>query len=89
MAVIHGGTPSSPLDSRAERHVGILDCCYSGRALGRMSAEPALADQAAVEGSFLWRPPPRPAPLWRRWKRPIQPSPARCSTWGFSIGTCG
>ncbi|MEU4873430.1 caspase family protein [Streptomyces sp. NPDC021608] len=41
------------LDSRAERHVVILDCCYSGRALGRMSAEPALADQAAVEGSFL------------------------------------
>jgi hypothetical protein len=30
------------LDSRAERHVVILDCCYSGRALGRMSAEPAL-----------------------------------------------
>ncbi|MFF7647026.1 caspase family protein [Streptomyces canus] len=40
-------------DSRAERHVVILDCCYSGRALGRMSAGTGLADQAAVEGSFL------------------------------------
>ncbi|MET7666169.1 caspase family protein [Streptomyces sp. NPDC005463] len=41
------------LDSRAERHVVILDCCYSGLALGRMSAGVGLADQAAVEGSFL------------------------------------
>ncbi|MEU3855287.1 caspase family protein [Streptomyces sp. NPDC029554] len=41
------------LDSRAERHVVILDCCYSGLALGRMSAQSPLADQAAVEGSFL------------------------------------
>jgi caspase domain-containing protein len=41
------------LDSRAERHVLILDCCYSGLALGRMSASTGLADQAAVEGSFL------------------------------------
>ncbi|MEU8627625.1 transporter substrate-binding domain-containing protein [Streptomyces sp. NPDC048669] len=41
------------LDSCAERHVVILDCCYSGRALGRMSASPGLANQAAVEGSYL------------------------------------
>ncbi|MEU8718262.1 caspase family protein [Streptomyces sp. NPDC048663] len=41
------------LDSRAERHVVILDCCYSGLALGRMSAGAGLAEQAAVEGSFL------------------------------------
>ncbi|MFD3457001.1 caspase family protein [Streptomyces sp. NPDC058691] len=41
------------LDSRAERHVVILDCCYSGLALGRMSAGTGLADQAVVEGSFL------------------------------------
>lgn len=41
------------LDSRAERHVVILDCCYSGLALGRMGAGSPLADQAAVEGSFL------------------------------------
>ncbi|MER6434184.1 caspase family protein [Streptomyces sp900105245] len=41
------------LDSQAERHVVILDCCYSGLASGRMSPSPGLADQAAVEGSFL------------------------------------
>ncbi|GAA2288652.1 hypothetical protein GCM10010145_68860 [Streptomyces ruber] len=41
------------LNSRAQRHVVILDCCYSGLALGRMSATPELADQAAVEGTFL------------------------------------
>ncbi|MFC8623982.1 caspase, EACC1-associated type [Streptomyces anulatus] len=41
------------LDSRAERHVVILDCCYSGLALGRMGPPPGLADQATVEGSFL------------------------------------
>ncbi|MFE0452861.1 caspase family protein [Streptomyces sp. NPDC058914] len=41
------------LDSRAERHVVILDCCYSGLALGRMGAGSPLADQAAMEGSFL------------------------------------
>ncbi|MGW6286207.1 caspase family protein [Streptomyces sp. NPDC055107] len=42
------------MDSRAERHVVILDCCYSGLALGRMNAaSPGLADQASVEGSFL------------------------------------
>lgn len=40
-------------DSRAERHVVLLDCCYSGRALGRMSGGTTLADHAAVEGSFL------------------------------------
>ncbi|MFJ3311067.1 caspase domain-containing protein [Streptomyces sp. NPDC086549] len=40
-------------DSRAERHVVILDCCYSGRALGRMSGGMGLADHAVVEGSFL------------------------------------
>ncbi|MGA5552388.1 hypothetical protein [Streptomyces pseudogriseolus] len=31
----------------------VLDCCYSGLALGRMSAGTGFADQAAVEGSFL------------------------------------
>ncbi|MFJ6805001.1 transporter substrate-binding domain-containing protein [Streptomyces anulatus] len=42
------------MDSRAERHVVILDCCYSGLALGRMNAaSPGLADHASVEGSFL------------------------------------
>ncbi|MGW7199657.1 caspase, EACC1-associated type [Streptomyces chryseus] len=41
------------LNSRAQRHVVLLDCCYSGLALGRMSTAPGLADQAAVEGTFL------------------------------------
>ncbi|MGW9136514.1 caspase, EACC1-associated type [Streptomyces sp. NPDC055681] len=41
------------LDSRAQRHIVLLDCCYSGLALGRMSASPGLADHAAVEGTFL------------------------------------
>ncbi|MFD9412666.1 caspase family protein [Streptomyces sp. NPDC059989] len=41
------------LDSGAQRFVVLLDCCYAGRALGRMSASQNLADQAAVEGTFL------------------------------------
>ncbi|MFB8026545.1 MULTISPECIES: caspase family protein [unclassified Streptomyces] len=41
------------LSSRAQRHVVLLDCCYSGLALGRMSAPRGLADHAAVEGTFL------------------------------------
>ncbi|KUN15079.1 peptidase C14 [Streptomyces corchorusii] len=41
------------LDSHAQRHVVLLDCCYSGLALGRMSISSSLADQAAVEGTFL------------------------------------
>ncbi|MFF8630131.1 caspase, EACC1-associated type [Streptomyces werraensis] len=41
------------LTSHAQRHVVLLDCCYSGLALGRMNASQGLADQAAVEGTFL------------------------------------
>lgn len=41
------------LESRAQRHIVLLDCCYSGLALGRMSAPQGLADHAAVEGTFL------------------------------------
>lgn len=42
------------LDSPAPRKVVILDCCYSGRAIGGM-ADPttALADEATVEGTYL------------------------------------
>ncbi|WP_274342600.1 caspase family protein, partial [Streptomyces sp. CA-278952] len=40
------------LNSRAQRHIVLLDCCYSGLALGRMSASQGLADHAAVEGTF-------------------------------------
>ncbi|WP_143658608.1 caspase family protein [Streptomyces sp. IMTB 2501] len=41
------------MDSRAQRHVIILDCCMSGRALGMMSGQDLLADQAEVDGSYL------------------------------------
>ncbi|MEV0399167.1 caspase family protein [Actinoallomurus sp. NPDC050550] len=44
------------LDTRARRQVVILDCCYSGRALGRMApadAATVLADEAAIEGTYL------------------------------------
>ncbi|MFJ1550577.1 caspase family protein [Streptomyces sp. NPDC088246] len=41
------------LNSRAQRHIVLLDCCYSGLALGRMSGSQGLADHAAVEGTFL------------------------------------
>ncbi|WP_344890914.1 caspase, EACC1-associated type [Actinomadura meridiana] len=41
---------------RAKRHIVILDCCYGGRALGRMSgggAAGAVADEAVTEGTYL------------------------------------
>ncbi|TDB88469.1 hypothetical protein E1264_11435 [Actinomadura sp. KC216] len=39
---------------QARRKVVILDCCYSGRALvGGMSASTHVADQAAVDGTYL------------------------------------
>ena len=42
------------LAGRSERQVLVLDCCYSGLALGTMSGgTPKLVDQAAVEGSYL------------------------------------
>ncbi|MER8197565.1 caspase family protein [Streptomyces microflavus] len=44
------------LNTRARRQVVILDCCYSGRALGRMASADAatvLADEAAIEGTYL------------------------------------
>ncbi|MDT3445595.1 WD40 repeat domain-containing protein [Pseudofrankia sp. BMG5.37] len=44
------------LKARADRLIVILDCCYSGRALGRMSgSDPAtvMADGAIIEGTYL------------------------------------
>ncbi|WP_326623258.1 caspase family protein [Streptomyces decoyicus] len=41
------------LTGRSKRHVVILDCCFSGRALGTMSGPAAIADQAEIEGSYL------------------------------------
>ncbi|GHF77472.1 hypothetical protein GCM10018790_64490 [Kitasatospora xanthocidica] len=39
------------MSGRARRHVIILDCCFSGRALGTMGA--SMADQAQIDGSYL------------------------------------
>ncbi|WP_084703922.1 caspase family protein [Phaeacidiphilus oryzae] len=42
------------LGGRAERQVVLLDCCFSGRALGMMGDSSGLiADQAQIEGSYL------------------------------------
>lgn len=54
----HTGVPYQALreilmDSQAQRHVIILDCCMSGRALGTMNGQDLLADQAEVDGSYL------------------------------------
>ncbi|CCK25418.1 hypothetical protein BN159_1039 [Streptomyces davaonensis JCM 4913] len=39
---------------RIERRIVILDCCYSGRALGMMSdAQSAVANGAEIEGTYL------------------------------------
>ncbi len=53
-AVPYGHIRDALLDSRAARRLVILDCCYSGRALGTM-ADPitALVDEASVEGSYI------------------------------------
>ena len=42
------------LDSRASRRIVMLDCCYSGRALGQM-ADPvsAVMDEASAEGTYV------------------------------------
>ena len=42
------------LESRAVRRVVILDCCYSGRALGQMATlASAVADEAGAEGTYV------------------------------------
>lgn len=43
------------LDGRANRQVMLLDCCFSGRVLGFMSAPgtEALIDQVEVDGTYL------------------------------------
>lgn len=38
---------------RAQRYVLILDCCFSGRALGLMSGTEDLIDTAQIDGSYL------------------------------------
>lgn len=42
------------LESRASRRIVILDCCYSGRALGQMaSSVTAIVDEASAEGTYV------------------------------------
>lgn len=42
------------IDSRATRKVVILDCCYSGRAVGGMAdTSETVANEATVEGTYL------------------------------------
>lgn len=53
-AVYYGLVRDELLDSRAARRVVILDCCYSGRALGTM-ANPVttVMDEASAEGTYI------------------------------------
>jgi ActR/RegA family two-component response regulator len=53
-AVPYNQVRDALLNSSAIRRIVILDCCYSGRALGQMS-DPvaALAEEASVEGTFI------------------------------------
>ena len=42
------------VDSRATRRIVVLDCCYSGNALGLMAgAASAVVDEASVEGTYI------------------------------------
>lgn len=42
------------LESRATRRIVILDCCYSGRALGQMASPvTAIVDEASAEGTYV------------------------------------
>ncbi|WP_406352895.1 caspase domain-containing protein [Streptomyces sp. NBC_00658] len=41
------------LRSQAERHVVVLDCCFSGKALGVMSGSDGLVEHAEIEGSYV------------------------------------
>jgi len=53
-AVPYGYIRELLLDSRAIRRIVILDCCYSGRALGMM-ADPItnVVDEVSAEGTFI------------------------------------
>ncbi len=53
-SVPYGQIRDALLDSPAARRIVILDCCYSGRALGQM-ADPvsAVVDEASAEGTYV------------------------------------
>ncbi|MDD1064237.1 caspase family protein [Streptomyces cocklensis] len=40
-------------EGRSQRYVVILDCCFSGRALGLMGTTNDLVDSAQIDGSYL------------------------------------
>jgi putative spermidine/putrescine transport system substrate-binding protein len=53
-AVSYGVVRDLLLDSRARRRIVILDCCYSGRALGQMgTVGETLATEASAEGTYV------------------------------------
>lgn len=55
-SVSYGLIRNEVVNSHASRIVVILDCCYSGRALGRMGSHdpaPTLANDAEIEGTYL------------------------------------
>lgn len=53
-SVPYGQVRDVLLDSRASRRIAILDCCYSGRALGQMASPiNAIVDEASAEGTYV------------------------------------
>ncbi|QKW33334.1 caspase family protein [Actinomadura sp. NAK00032] len=55
-SVAYGLIRNEVVHSHASRIIVILDCCYSGRALGRMGnpdPAPTLANDAEIEGTYL------------------------------------
>ncbi|WP_432586953.1 ABC transporter substrate-binding protein [Streptomyces sp. HD1123-B1] len=49
----YGALRDVVLDGRAERQVMLLDCCFSGRALGFMASADSVVDRAETEGTYL------------------------------------
>ncbi|MEV7170879.1 caspase family protein [Streptomyces sp. NPDC093224] len=59
-AVAYQQVRSALRDSRAQRKVVVLDCCFSGRAARTLGPEEeAFAEQAAVEGAYVLTASPR------------------------------
>jgi peptide/nickel transport system substrate-binding protein len=53
-AVSYGHVRDALLDSRASRRIVILDCCYSGRALGQMGdSVAAVVNEVSAEGTYV------------------------------------
>ncbi|SOE06477.1 Tetratricopeptide repeat-containing protein [Streptomyces sp. Ag109_G2-15] len=54
-SVPYGQVKEQLVKSRARRRIVVLDCCYSGRALGMASGEPAMtvAQEARAEGTYV------------------------------------